>query len=72
MANTCFLFKCLIVLEIGLLLFPLVNNLLIKLGIKIKIAIALSHFIMMNYALFVGFIRYNKGVTNSIWQPVKR
>lgn len=72
LANTYSLFKYIIVFEMGLLLFPLINNLLIKLGIKIKIAISLSHFIIMNYALFVGFIRYNKGVTNSIWQPIKR
>lgn len=70
--NKYFLFKYLFIAEIFLLLFPLLNKLCIKTGIKIKLLISITHFVIMNFALFIGFIRYCKGVNNSVWQPVKR
>ncbi|HEX7415032.1 MAG TPA: glycosyltransferase [Bacteroidia bacterium] len=69
--NGFFFFKYLLIVEIFLLLFPALNKLLIKIGIKLKLLTSLSHFIVMNFALFVGFIRYCKGVTSSVWQPVR-
>ena len=70
--NSCFIFKYVFVAEIFLLLFPLLNKLFMNVGIKIKLLISITHFIIMNFALFVGFMRYCKGVSNSVWQPVKR
>lgn len=69
--NGVFFFKYVLITEIFLLLFPTLNKLLIKMGIRLKLLISLSHFIVMNFALFVGFIRYCKGVTSSVWQPVR-
>jgi cellulose synthase/poly-beta-1,6-N-acetylglucosamine synthase-like glycosyltransferase len=70
--NSYSLFKYVLIAEIILLLFPLLNNLLIKAGIKLKLLISINHFIIMNFALLVGFVRYCKGVNSSVWQPVKR
>ncbi len=32
----------------------------------------ITHFYYMNAALFVGFIKYLKGVKNNVWEPTKR
>lgn len=32
----------------------------------------ISHFYLMNFALFAGFIRFTKGIKTSVWQPIKR
>ena len=66
------LFKYVLIAETLLLLFPLLNNLFVKTGVKLKPLISISHFIVMNFALLVGFVRYCKGVNSSVWQPVKR
>ena len=36
------------------------------------LATPLAYFYAMNAALFVGFIKYIKGVKSSVWQPTKR
>ncbi len=65
-------FIYILIIELVFVLTPLVNVLLQKIGIKIKPFISISHFVIMNVALFVGFIRYCKGVTSSVWQPVRQ
>lgn len=65
-------FKCVFCMEIIILLIPVLNNLFIKAGLKLKLLISITHFVVMNIALFVGFIRYCKGVTSSVWQPVRQ
>lgn len=65
-------FRIVFFAELGLLLLPLINYLLVTAGIRIKLFIALSHFMLMNAALLTGFIRYCRGVKSSVWQPVKR
>ena len=32
----------------------------------------IAHFYLMNLALLVGFVRFTKGISSSVWQPVKR
>jgi cellulose synthase/poly-beta-1,6-N-acetylglucosamine synthase-like glycosyltransferase len=72
LANTCLLFKYVFIFQLIILLLPTMNKMLLKTGVKLKAITSLSHFIVMNFALFVGFIRYCKGVTSSVWQPVTR
>ena len=36
------------------------------------LATPLAYFYSMNAALFIGFLRYLKGVKSSVWQPTKR
>jgi cellulose synthase/poly-beta-1,6-N-acetylglucosamine synthase-like glycosyltransferase len=70
--NNYSLYKYVFIAEIFLLIFPLLNKLFTRIGIKVKLMISVTHFIVMNFALLVGFIRYCKGVNSSVWQPVKR
>ena len=65
-------FEIIFCLQLLILITPLINGPAIKLGIKIKPLISLSHFVIMNAALVTGFYRYCKGVERSVWQPVKR
>lgn len=58
--------------ELLLLLTPAINWLFEKMKIRIRLLISLAHFVVMNAALFVGFVRYSKGVGSSVWQPVDR
>ncbi|MGZ3867295.1 MAG: glycosyltransferase [Bacteroidia bacterium] len=58
--------------ELFLLVVPFLNWLLVKMKIKIGLFISLSHFMIMNAALFVGFVRNTKGVASSVWEPVDR
>jgi len=67
-----FLFEYILAAELAILFSPMLNTLFEKMGIKIKPLISASHFVVMNRALFVGFVRYCKGVTSSVWQPVRQ
>lgn len=63
------------ILLIGLLaipFIPLVDQLLKKVSIHISFLRFITHFCAMNLAMFVGFLRYRKGVKNNVWQPTKR
>ena len=66
------LFEYILAVELAILFSPMLNTLFGKMGIKIKPLISASHFVVMNRALFVGFVRYCKGVTSSVWQPVRQ
>ncbi len=70
--KTHVLFEILFFTQLFLLVLPLLNYVLVAVKIRIKIIISLSHFMMMNAALFVGFVRYTRGVGSSVWQPVDR
>ncbi|HXU27267.1 MAG TPA: glycosyltransferase [Bacteroidia bacterium] len=72
LATDNFLFEYILAMELAILFSPVLNALFEKMGIKIKPLISASHFVVMNRALFVGFIRYCKGVTSSVWQPVRQ
>jgi len=65
------LFEYILAAELAILFSPMLNTLFEKMGIKIRPLISASHFVVMNRALFVGFIRYSRGVTSSVWQPVR-
>ncbi|HXD93462.1 MAG TPA: glycosyltransferase [Bacteroidia bacterium] len=67
-----FLFEYILAAELAILFSPILNTLFEKMGIKIKPLISASHFVVMNRALFVGFIRYSRGVKSSVWQPVRQ
>lgn len=57
---------------LGLLLMPLIDYFFKKLNIHISFLRFITHFCAMNLALFVGFMRYIKGVKSNVWQPTKR
>jgi len=72
LATDNFLFEYILAMELAILFSPILNSLFEKMGIKIKPLISASHFVVMNRALFVGFVRYSRGVTSSVWQPVRQ
>ena len=49
-----------------------IDFLLKSLKVNIKLLRFLTHFTMMNVALFIGFLNYIKGVKSSIWEPTRR
>jgi glycosyltransferase involved in cell wall biosynthesis len=54
----------------GLIL--LIGKLGILLGIRVPIISRLYYFVMMNIALFAGYIDYLKGIRSGVWEPPKR
>jgi cellulose synthase/poly-beta-1,6-N-acetylglucosamine synthase-like glycosyltransferase len=68
----CIFFPIVFFGEMFLLILPLLNALLVKIGVRLRAFIAVSHFMIMNAALAVGFFRFCKGVKSSVWEPVKR
>lgn len=54
------------------LLSPLLDHLLRIIGLNIVILRFASHFIHMNFALLVGFIKFINGSTTHVWQPTNR
>lgn len=55
-----------------LLMIPLLDFLLKSLNLHLRIVRFITHFLAMNLAMGVGFIRYLKGVRSNVWQPTKR
>ena len=49
-----------------------IDFLLKSLKVNIKLLRFLTHFTLMNVALFIGFLNYIKGVKSSIWEPTRR
>lgn len=57
-----------LIISIVLIGLPVSQFILMSFGL----ATPLAYFYIMNTALFVGFLRYLKGVKSSVWQPTKR
>jgi hypothetical protein len=62
-------FLWLFLLQLLGVMFPLFNHLFRFRNVVFKF---ISHFYLMNFALLEGFFRFTKGITSSVWQPVKR
>lgn len=52
--------------------FVPIDFLLKLLKVNIRLLRFLTHFTMMNVALFIGFLNYIQGVKSSIWEPTRR
>lgn len=57
---------------ISLTIIPILDYILKQLKINIKLLRLITHFLAMNLALLLGFLKSLKGVKSSIWQPSKR
>ena len=57
-----------LIISIVLIGLPVSQFILMSFGL----ATPLAYFYVMNTALFVGFLKYLKGVKSSVWQPTKR
>ncbi len=69
--NTLF-YRALLFISLFVLSVPIIDFLLGKVGVHIKILRLITHFIAMNIALALGFFNALKGVEKGIWQPSKR
>ena len=54
------------------LFFPLLDYFLFSLKIRIPMLRHIRYFVMMNIALFSGFINFSRGIRKSSWEPPKR
>jgi cellulose synthase/poly-beta-1,6-N-acetylglucosamine synthase-like glycosyltransferase len=70
--KSSFFFYLLIILQLIFLLLPAFDFLLKKLNIHLVPVRFFTHLIFMNIALFVGFIKYMKGISSGVWTPTKR
>ncbi|TVR72541.1 MAG: glycosyltransferase [Marinilabiliales bacterium] len=59
-------------LQILLLTIPIIDYLLGKIKTHIVILRFITHFISMNLALLLGFLKFLKGVKTNVWQPTRR
>lgn len=57
---------------IAVIMFPLLDIGLTFAGVNWLPLRHIRYFLLMNLALFMGFIRYLRGVQSSIWEPPKR
>ncbi|MFA5219330.1 MAG: glycosyltransferase family 2 protein, partial [Bacteroidales bacterium] len=57
---------------LALMAVPLADLLLKKVNLHVSFFRFITHFLAMNLALLLGFIRFLKGVKTNVWQPTKR
>lgn len=65
-------FKWISLAYILLILLPVLTILLEKIKIKIPFVNALGHFILMNFALLLGYFKFISASHESAWEPPKR
>lgn len=66
------LYQLLFAGQLLLLALMLADFLFKKLNVHIKLFRFITHFYSMNAALFLGWIKYLKGVKTSVWTPTQR
>ena len=54
------------------LFLPIIDVILFTFGIEFKPFRRFNYFIVMNIAVFIGFIKFCKGVKTNVWQPTTR
>ena len=70
--KSSFFFSLLIILQLIFLFLPTFDFLFKKLNVNLVPMRFFTHLIFMNIALFVGFIKYLKGISSGAWTPTKR
>lgn len=63
------LFELSVIAVVGL---PLLDVILSRIGVHLRLLRNARYFLAMNVALLVGFWRYLTGITSNVWQPSKR
>ena len=61
-----------IIIGTGFVGIPVVDFLFSKIGWHLSLFRSIRYFILMNIALFIGFIKYINGIESNIWKPTKR
>lgn len=66
------LLKAAMFILIVTLFLPIIDLLLFTFGVEFKPLRRFHYFIVMNVAVFIGFIKFCKGVKTNVWQPTTR
>ncbi|NVO84396.1 glycosyltransferase [Hymenobacter terrestris] len=66
------LYQLLLAGQLGALLLPLLDAVLHRVGIHLRLLRFISHFYSMNAALLLGFWRYLRGIRTAVWEPTAR
>jgi cellulose synthase/poly-beta-1,6-N-acetylglucosamine synthase-like glycosyltransferase len=59
-------------LQALVLIAPVIDHILRKIGIQSIPLRFISHLVLMNMALMAGFLRYLRGIKDNVWQPTSR
>lgn len=54
------------------LIIPIIDYFLREYGIHIILLRFISHYYYMNFGLFIGLLKYIKGVNTNVWEPTNR
>lgn len=65
-------FKWIFLFYSVLFVLPLITIMLEKINLKIPIINSLGHFLLMNFALLIGYFKYKTASHESAWEPPKR
>jgi hypothetical protein len=66
------LYKITLYIQGILIIIPLIDFLLRKLGLQIVFLRFITYFYSMNLALLAGFFKFIKGAETNVWQPTQR
>ncbi len=66
------LLKFTLVILIVTLFLPIIDLILFTFGIEFKLLRRFNYYIVMNIAVFIGFIKFCKGIKTNVWQPTTR
>ena len=66
------LYLLLALLQLLVILIPVIEYILRKIGIQSIPLRFISHFVLMNMALLAGFFKFAGGIRNNVWQPTSR
>ena len=61
-----------LVILIVTLFLPIIDLILFTFGIEFKLLRRFHYYIVMNIAVFIGFIKFCKGIKTNVWQPTTR
>lgn len=76
--TSCFLwdknlfFQVAFILQIGGILSPFIDRLLVRMNIHTFALRLVAYFYMMNLALLIGFWKYMRGISSGAWSPTQR
>ncbi len=72
LALTLQLYLLMALLQILVIISPVIDHILRKIGIQSIPLRFISHFVLMNMAMLAGFFRFSGGIRNNVWQPTRR
>jgi cellulose synthase/poly-beta-1,6-N-acetylglucosamine synthase-like glycosyltransferase len=65
-------YRMILYIQAIIMLSPIIDYLLRKIGLHIVLLRFITHFYSMNLALLAGFLKFVKGTETNVWQPTKR